>query len=165
MIEDILVNISPIIFLINIFVIIIALAKDKLLIFILASFFYVICFLTMIKLIFDGYGHIFLIIISLALNTILSILSISYFIDDFESKITKILFAILNVVTTIYFWLVIFDDLSEGRIIEWIGNVAGLDCKKFFESIIENDWFKGISIGIIGTVCGGIILDKIKNRK
>lgn len=161
--RDILVDISPIIFLIIVFVLKLV-DEDKKLLFILWICLFSGYNIYIFKIIADGYGHKFPTVISLVIYIIFLIWNRSVFINR-KLKIVKILLTLYYALGIIFLLLFIFFKLAGEIIVEYIFDLEGYDYIKFFESIIENDWFKGISIGIIGTVCGGLILDKIKNGK
>lgn len=114
------------------------------------------------------YGKIFLAVLNQFFYFIIYIYiiydSISYSIMEKEKpNLNECLF---NLIVTIYFVggiYCIYSRIKSEK--EYLENVAdkikSMNYKETFWKIINNNWLQGICIGIISTVVGGIILNKI----
>lgn len=59
-----------------------------------------------------------------------------------------------------------YEDILRIKFIDFVlYELTSINYVKFFCSFLENEWVKGISIGALGTVIGGLMLDKIKKSK
>lgn len=163
-IEDIIVNISPIIYLFLIFFII-KLYDGRLLRFLLCTCLYGVFDCYILILIANSHGHIFPTVIILIIHILYFLWGMSKSIKPkYKHKLDILYILIYSFGIIFYLLLILFKLLVDEKTLEYVCNIVSFDYIKLFENIIENDWFKGISIGIIGSVCGGLILDKIKNR-
>ena len=79
------------------------------------------------------------------------------------NRLSYILFYIFMVLFELFFIYMRLHIAIE--IIEAIQELGTSIQQYLFFNILENDWFKGISIGILSTVFGGLILNKILNMK
>lgn len=161
--RDILVDISPIILSALIYFYFKLVKKNTLLLYIINLCLFYAFHSYIIQKIIDGYGHIFPTVISLLIMILIYIYAI-LFLKTKKSVIINVFLILIYIAGIILNLYVIFYRLNEGKTLEYICKVVGFDYTKLFKSILENDWFKQISIGIIQTVCGGLILDKIRNR-
>ena len=162
--RDILVNVSPIILTILFFIFTKSLYDGIRLVYTLSACLMFAFNIYITSLILGGYGHDFPAVLILVIWILVFICIIIITIKEKSNIISKILYILFFINSSILCLDYILYRLTDREISDYIYDILGLDYAKFFESIIENDWFKGISIGIIGTVCGGLILDKIKNR-
>lgn len=105
----------------------------------------------------EGYGNFYI-------SLIIIMLSIAFFVVlfcfGFYKKMYINILALIMPMTNLLhsaYKKIKYEEIKS--IDEQTNNLA------FFSAIIENEYFKGISIGIISAVIAGLILEKIKERK
>lgn len=111
-----------------------------------------------------GYGNIILVIITLSISVLMWVfLLIISVVDIFDyplSCVCYLIFSITNIAMDLYY---IYIRLKLNHVLEircidkMIYNLENID-------ILNNDWFQGISIGVISAVLGGMILNKISKK-
>lgn len=119
-----------------------------------------------------GYGNrFFAIVTQFIFLCVFSIMLFKGILNDIENKMeVNIRKCIVNFSLMSYTFVGIFSIYFRTKLEEeFSGNLIdkanSSSFTKMFLVIIENEWFKGISIGLINTVFGGVILNKIIGRK
>lgn len=110
-----------------------------------------------------GYGNYVMAIFALILGIILCI----YLIHFFCVCVKKPLFPVMVCSGVIlYILYLIFVRLNYEGIIrfEFIEKMQNVNIFEILAPLTNNEWFKGIGIGIISAVMGGLILEKIKKK-
>lgn len=186
-IKDILANTSPLVIIIGLFIFYLNMTYIYNDIINVVLIILLVLYSIYISSVFaSGYGNKFLVIIMqivfLLLWIICMILTFMFwkdgnFVDDEELVILFISFAeLIYTIFCIYIRLKyenVLDIKWANEIISYIKDIKILDnmpkIQKFLLKILENEWFKGITIGIIsGTVSAiiaGLILNKLNKRR
>lgn len=110
-----------------------------------------------------GYGNYVMAIFALILGIILCI----YLIYFFCALVKKPLFHIMICSGVILYilYLICVRLNYEGIIrFEFIDKMQNVNIFEILAPVTNNEWFKGIGIGIISTVVGSLILEKIKKK-
>ena len=157
---DILVNISPVIILFNIFITFKNINKEETILENILLF--LSGFLTILAC--NGYGIILVSIITITL-TIIWILMLAFWcwIEFGKASVFHI---IGFVIYAIIFLFLLYNRLkSEDNIeIKFAGKLQNLDVFEVLSFIIQNEWFKGIVIAASGSIISGLVLNKISRK-
>lgn len=134
--------------------------------------FYALCiYFGVLPLLYSyGYGHtVFTCIVLLIL--IIGYIIIAYWLIEEDISLFNIIIAIICVYYVIFASVNVYSRLrAEGIIKIWfvdelLVKLSNLDYLKIIITVLENEWLKGIAIGVISAVIAGLILDRIKKNK
>ena len=111
------------------------------------------------------------VILSCALAGLISPIVLLFYFKDYNSVHKTICLLTFAFVTVFSNFLCIYrtikkENLIKTEIIDKLHmNIFKIDYSAYVLKIVENEWFKGITIAATGGAIGTIIAEKIKNRK
>lgn len=117
------------------------------------------------------YGNIFFVILNGILYFLLFILLLYIIISDTESwkdldlKDSFNFLLILAICIADVYGIYSRIEFEREYLENMFNKLKSMNYKEIFMKMINNDWFQGICIGVISTVVGGIILNKIISNK
>lgn len=163
---DFWVNVAPVIIILNIFSLNKLYQEDKKIRG--GILFVILCYYigAVSRNIADGYGNVIMAIVTLVFSILFLIFLLAFIpwwtpiLKDLLLKLILILYIIIDIFIILY--RLTYENILN---IKFIYKIIGFDYINFLKNITANEWFKEISICVIGTVSGGLILDKIRNRK
>lgn len=111
-------------------------------------------------LIYKGYGEIIFSLLAIFAFLITELYGLLVFLGELKLHELKKLEDFLFIISVSPFFLIVIGSIYVGKFLL----IESLDVSEILLKFINNDWIKGITIGIMGTVVGGLILNKITKK-
>lgn len=116
----------------------------------------------------EGYGNIFFIIIMQICFIYFYLYMFDFVKNNFNNILMKTFFVVCFLVHIYNMLLIIYIELNIKieSIDKLLDRIYSANYSAMLKTLLNNEYSKEITIGVLGTVIGGLILDKItKNKK